>query len=219
MKKSNSILWGIIIILVGTVLLGNNFNLWNVDIFFEGWWTLFIIIPSIIGLFKKETITSSILGICIGVLLLLAVRGVIDWSMVGKTFIPILLIIIGFSFIFKRNGIKIKQINKKGLPEYVGVFSGTNEKITDEFNGSNCIAVFGTVELDLSHAKIKDDVVIDCVTVFGGIDLKVPENVNVKSSGVPIFGGVENKASQATGKSSPTIYINYVCIFAGVEIK
>lgn len=219
MKKGESILWGIIIIVIGTILLGNTLNIWDMAIFFKGWWTLFIIIPSIVGLIKKETWTSGVIGISIGVLLLLATRNVIEWSMVWKLFVSILLIVIGLSCVFKRNGVKIKQINKKGLPEYIGVFAGTEEKITDEFNGASCVAVFGAVDLDLTKTKIKNDIVIDCVTVFGGVDIKVPDNVIVKSNGVPIFGGIENKADNVIEKKSPTIYINYVCIFAGIEIK
>lgn len=219
MKKSESILWGIIIIIIGTLFLGNTLNIWDIDIFFKGWWTLFIIVPSIFGLIKEETWASSIIGISIGVLLLLATRDVIDWSMVWKLFVSILLIIIGLACIFKRNGVKIKQINKKGNPEYIGIFSGTEEKITDEFNGANCVSVFGSVTIDLTSATIKNDVVLECVSVFGGIDIKVPDNVIVKTNGVPVFGGAENKASQSSKKDSPTIYINYVCIFSGIEVK
>ena len=54
--------------------------------------------------------------------------------------------------------------------------------------------------------------------IFGGIDLKLPDNVNVKSSGIPIFGGVENKKVKANKKNVPTVNINYVCIFGGTDI-
>ena len=175
---------------------------------------MFIIIPSIYGLFKKEWV-SSLLGLIIGVLLLLACQDVIDWSMVGKSFIPLLLIIIGVLFVIKPK-LKNVPINEKGLPEYIGVFSDNVDKVTGKFNGAELVSVFGGVELDLTKASIKKDIVIDCVSVFGGIDLKVPGNVVVKSSGVPIFGGIENKAAE---DGEFTILINYVCIFGGIDIK
>ena len=50
MKKLNNILWGIVLIAVGVIGALNAFNLTHIDIFFNGWWTLFIIVPCSIGL-------------------------------------------------------------------------------------------------------------------------------------------------------------------------
>lgn len=112
----------LLIITVGIIFLGNNLNLWNIEIFFDGWWTLFIIIPSLIGLLKRETFIPSLLGLSVRVLLLLAAQKIIMWYMVGKVFIPIILIVVGLSMIFQPN--ISKKVNNKGLPEYIGVFSG-----------------------------------------------------------------------------------------------
>lgn len=218
MKQSkNTIIWGLIIIAVGVIFLGNALNIWNIEIFFNGWWTLFIIIPSVVGLFKKQTFFTSFLGLTIGILLLFAAQDIITWSMVGKIFIPILLIIIGLSMVFKP--VVKKKINKKGLPEYIGIFSECTEKIGKDFKGANCIAIFGGVKLDLTNAKITEDIIIDCTSVFGSIDLIIPEGVNIIATGVPIFGGIENKSNTKTDKKEPIIYINYVCIFAGIDIN
>lgn len=214
MKKVESIFWGIIIIAIGIIFLGNNLNIWNVNIFFDGWWTLFIIIPSFCGLLKKEW-TSSIIGLAIGILLLIASNHYISWDMVWKLFIPILLIVVGLTIIF-RPQIKSVKTNKKGLPEYISIFSSNYTNIKDSFKGASLLSVFGGIELNLEDAKIKDDILISCISVFGGIDIKLPKNVKVKTSGVPIFGGLENKAHQEEG---PTVHIDYVCVFGGVDLK
>lgn len=216
-QNKNTVIWGLIIMAVGIIFLGNSTNIWNIEIFFEGWWTLFIIIPSLTGLFKKQTIYSSILGLTIGILLLIAAQGIITWEMVGKIFIPILLIVIGFSLVFKKS--HKKNLGKNKVPEFVAVFSGCSEKITEKLKGANCTAIFGGIELDLRNAKITEDIVINCTTIFGGIDLFVPDNVQIKTSGTPIFGGTENKTNNKPSPNAPTIYINYVSIFAGIDIK
>ena len=218
MRSKGSIFWGIIIIIIGIIFLGNNLNIWNIDIFFDGWWTLFIIIPSFLGIFKREGFFASSLGLIIGVLLLLAAQALIDWSMVGKIFIPILLIMIGLAFIFKASTKPIKRKDNKGIPQHIGVFASCEEKINDSFKGTDCVAVFGAVDLDLRDAVIKEDIVIECVAVFGGIDIKLPDNVIVKTSGIPILGGIENKTRQPKDKKCPTVYINYVCVCAGIDI-
>lgn len=218
MKKEKSLIWGIILVIVGLLYLGNNLVLWKVNIFFTGWWTLFIIIPSAISLFQRENTMSSVLGIIIGVLLLLATRDYIAWSMVGKVFIPFVIITIGVSLIFKPKMKYIKK-NNKDVPEYIRVFSGSEERINDEFKGASCVVVFGGIELDLTNAKITEDIIIDCVAIFGGIDIKLPDNVILKTEGISILGGASNKYSSKDKAKSPTIFINHVSIFGGTEIK
>lgn len=209
--KKNYIL-GLLIILVGVIFLGDNLEIWNIDIFFKGWWTLFIIVPSIKGLLKREYI-SSLLGISIGILLLLASNDIINWHMIGKIFIPVVIILIGLSLILKSKPV----ISDNEKDTYFGIFSGTEEKITKLNKNLTCISIFGGIDLDMRNAKIENDIKIECISIFGGVDLKLPDNVDVKSSGVPIFGGFENKKLiDKTIKT--TINIDYVCIFGGVDV-
>lgn len=219
-KKISDIVLGAILIIAGVIFLGNEFDFWNIKLFFKGWWTLFIIVPSVLGLCEKGNKVSAILGLLIGVLLLFAARDIIRWSSVGKIFLPALLIIIGVSIIFKRNFKMSKIDNKYGKNNYIAIFSGSEENISNQkFEGTNITAIFGGVELDLRNAIIEKDVVINCTTVFGGIDIMLPDNVKVKTSGVPVFGGVENKKENSKEDKAPTVYINYVCVFAGVDLK
>ena len=53
MKKSN-LFWGVILIVIGILFLGRNMEWWDFSIFFRGWWTLFLIVPSIIALIKRD---------------------------------------------------------------------------------------------------------------------------------------------------------------------
>ena len=45
MKKFGSLLWGLVFIAVGIIVGLNSFKVTNIDLFFNGWWTLFIIVP------------------------------------------------------------------------------------------------------------------------------------------------------------------------------
>ncbi len=213
MKKINSILFGLLIVALGVIFLGNSLDIWDIDVFFKGWWTLFILIPSIFGLFNKDFI-SSLIGIIVSILLLLVCNDYMNWHMFSEILISSILIIIGISFIFKP---KIKKISRSGeSEEYIGIFSSNEVSIDDTFKGAKVVAVFGGVDLDLRDAKIEEDIVIDCVTIFGGIDIRLPKNVKVKTNGVPIFGGIEDNSKKGDG---PTVVINYVCIFAGIDLK
>ena len=70
MKGYKNIIWGLLFIIVGIIVLTNSFGITNITIFFDGWWTLFIIIPCAIGLFGENKM-GNFIGLIVGVLLYL----------------------------------------------------------------------------------------------------------------------------------------------------
>lgn len=224
MKKISNILWGIAFIIVGVVIALNALEITNINLFFSGWWTLFIIVPCFIGLFKEESKTGNIIGLIIGSMLFLACQKMISFNLVWKLFIPIILIIVGISFIFKdflNKEIK-EQVNKLSKTiegEYVAIFGGQKIDLSNEtFKGTEVNAIFGGIDINLREAKILEDVVINATAIFGGVTIKVPKNVKVKVSSTPIFGGVSNERKNPK-TSEITIFIKSLCLFGGVDIK
>ncbi len=227
MKKIGNLLWGIVLVAIGLIVGGNVLEITNIDIFFDGWWTLFIIIPSFIGLFKEKEKTGNIIGLLMGVGLLLGCLEIIDFGLIWKLIFPMILVVFGLSIIFKdvflgKVNSEIKKLNAKGNNERIccATFSGQNIKVLKElFTGADLTAVFGAVECDLRDAIIDRDVVINASAIFGGIDIFVPADVKVKIKSTSIFGGIENKASTEQEEKTHTIYINGTALFGGIEIK
>ena len=226
MKNVKRIIIGLLIIAVGVLLILKRLNVIdNFSIFFEGWWTLFIIVPSILGLISDDDKVGSLIGLTIGVLLLLAARDIIDFDLIWKLIFPVILIYIGLSLVFKdtfKNKVKkeIQKINTDGKVEYTSTFSSQKINLAkEEFKGAEINAIFGGVDLDLRDAKIKEDTVIKATCVFGGFDLLLPEDVNVKVDSTSIFGGVEDKRKDTKEEAKHTVYVQATCIFGGVEIK
>jgi len=217
MKRSyKSIIWGIALIAVGLVYLANNLELINID--FKGWWTVFIIVPAITGIFTRGERVFGLLGLATGVLLLFAARGCIDYRLVWQVMVPVAIVFIGIGLVF--NSRRGKKVPKTGAEsEYVAIFGGDDVRVTDEFKGTSCVAVFGGIDLDLSEAIIKEDVEIEAIAVFGGIEIILPKNVSVQANGTSIFGGCDNSIKSDETKKQPTVYINYVNVFAGSSIK
>ncbi len=212
--NKRSMFWGILLIVVGILFLGRNMNWWDFSIFFDGWWTLFLIVPSIISLVRKEGMASSFLILALGVLMLLASQNVIEWSMIWKIFVPLIIIVVGLSIIFgNRRGRKPKENAK----EYVAIFSSVDEMIGKIESDFKVTSVFGGVELDMRDVKLEEDLIIDCFTLFGGIDIRLPQGVKVEINGLPIFGGVESKYRN-NDEAKVTIYINHTTIFGGVDL-
>lgn len=227
MKNNKNILWGIVLVIIGVIVGLNALNITNIDIFFNGWWTLFIIIPSLIGLLNEKDKTGNIIGLIIGIVLLLGVQNIINFDLIWKLILPMIIIIFGLSLIFgntfnNKINKEIKKINnKKGKnEEYCSTFSQQKIDFDDEeFKGASLTAVFGGITLDLRKAQINEDVVIDTTSVFGGIDIYVPDNIKIKVKSTSIFGGVDNKKSKNDNEKEHIIYINASCIFGGVDIK
>ena len=231
MKRFKHILWGGILIAIGVVVGLNTLDIINVDLFFEGWWTLFIIVPSFFGLFSKGDKTGALIGLFVGTALLLVKRDILDWSTVMALILPTILIIIGISFIFKgtadkKTNEKIEFLKKKNEAkannknEYCAVFSAQELNFENEvFDGTSVCAIFGGIKCDLRLATIENDVLINAETIFGGIDIYPPANVKVKIKSTSVFGSTSNKAIFTGDNNSPTIYVNSTCIFGGVEIK
>lgn len=208
-------------------MLQMHFGYTNINIFFSGWWTLFIIVPSFIGLFKEDEKMGNMIGLLVGIVLLLCCQDILDFNIIWKLIFPAVLVIIGLSFIFKdtlhtKINKEIKKLNEKqkGENQYCSTFAGQNINFDNqEFNGADLTAVFGGVKCDLRKALINGDTLINCSTIFGGIEIYVPENVEVRVKSTPIFGGVSDKSSHNHNENTPIIYLNATCVFGGVDIK
>lgn len=224
MKNLRRIIWGIIFIAAAVVIALNSFGVISFDIFFDGWWTLFIIVPSVAGLIENKDKTSSLSGLGIGVLLLLCAQDILDWDIIWKIALPVIIGIIGIkmivsSFRKEKTSRIVNDIKTEGRDMQSGfaVFCGTDLNFDNVvFDGAELTAVFGGVDCDLTKAIIDRDCVIKVSCAFGGIDIKVPDNVKVVSNVVCVFGGVE--VNKSNTNAVHTLYIEGACTFGGVEI-
>lgn len=227
MRKGSKILWGLVLVAVGAVLGLNALGITHIDLLFDGWWTLFIIVPCFVGLFSPGEKTGNLIGILIGLFLLLCAQGVLDYAMLWKLALPVIVVLIGLRMIFgsfrdpqQERVIKELEASGKSLKNGFAAFSGTNLNFNGEpFEGAELTAVFGGVKCDLRGAVMNGDVVIKASAIFGGIDLIVPEGVAVKVQSLSVFGGVSNKHPQPTAQSLVTVYVDASCIFGGMDIR
>lgn len=217
--KTSKILWGIVLIVLGLFIGLKSMGYIDFDIFFDGWWTLFIIVPSFIGLFKKDERFSSFIFLIIGILLLLMCNDVIDFDNIRKLILPAILVIIGLSLLFKGSSNKKveKEISKFDTEDTVcATFSEQVKHVDSEFKNTELEAIFGSVKLDISEAKIKKEAYIKATSIFGQNRITVPEGYMVKVQDSAIFGEVINKTTGDDEKH--VIYIEAFSLFGSVII-
>lgn len=227
MKHFEKLLLGILLICLGVILGLNAFEITNIDIFFDGWWTLFIIVPSFLGILTDKDKSGHLIGLFIGIVLLLGCQDIIDFSLIWKLVIPFVLVVMGLSIIFKnifqkQTDYQMKDIyqNSKNISEYNAIFGGKNIQLDNQhFQGATLNSIFGSIELDLRQAYLDKDVIIDATAIFGGIEIKVPEHIHVQLNATSIFGGVDNDHKNTHTQQEITLYINTNCIFGGIDIE
>lgn len=226
MQKLTKVLVGLLVAGIGFIYALNALEITDINLFFDGWWTLFIIVPCVVSLFTTSDKTASLIGIAVGVGLLLSAQGIIEFRMIFKLFIPVIIIILGLRIAFddvlnkKKHEIseKVKD-NNKVLRNFSAVMTSTNADLSgQQFDGAIVSAVFGSVGLNAGSALISEDIVIKVTSVFGNVDITVPEGVNVRMSSNSFFADTRNvKRNEYPG--APTVYVKCVSVFGGVEVR
>lgn len=226
MKNLSKIIWGIVLIAAAAIFALNTLGVTNIDVLFPGWWTLFIIIPSLAGVFTDRDKTGSIIGLLIGVCLLLWKLGLFDVSYLWEIIVVTILVIIGIRLIvggFRRrkddDSDTVRVHISSDAPAGTAIFGGREMNFDGQvFEGGEFTAIFGGVECDLRRAIIEKSCEIKATAIFGGVDIQVPRGVNVKVRSTNIFGGTDDRCDSDPA-SAVTIYVEAVSIFGGVDIK
>jgi hypothetical protein len=81
-------------------------------------------------------------------------------------------------------------------------------------------ALFGGMDLDLRDAVFEAPVVeIAGFWCFGGLDMKVPEGIEVRDQTAGIFGGTDVRDIGDPVPGAPTLVIKGVALFGGVSVR
>ena len=230
MKHFRRTLWGCVFLLLGIVLLLDRLDILDFNPFFEGWWTLFIIIPSLIGLITERDKVGNLIGLLIGGALFLAVNDYLSFKLLGKMILPAVMIFLGLRLVLGNAAIGKKARGRKRaeehrrdaggeILEYCATFSSIAPNLNGQtFYGAELTAVFGSVRCDLRNAVFTGDTVIKVSSIFGGIEILLPETVNVSNSISVVFGGADCDRPE-NNTNTHTAYISGIGVFGGVTVK
>ncbi|RZU44257.1 cell wall-active antibiotic response 4TMS protein YvqF [Streptomyces sp. BK022] len=84
----------------------------------------------------------------------------------------------------------------------------------------HAFAVFGSVEIDLSEAVFEyQQVVIKAVSVFGDVQIRVPENVSLRGTGGSVLGNFEVSTMDSVQPDAPVIYVDGWSVLGNVEAR
>ncbi|MDP3463172.1 MAG: DUF5668 domain-containing protein [Bacteroidales bacterium] len=226
---------GLLLIVAGGLLLLDRMDMipFNLSHYIISWKTLLIGIGLII-LASRENRTTGWIFVGLGVIFWLP--ELFQYQIrLSTIFWPALLIGIGLIIISRRSDKTVsgnhahvfssKKTIDDNADEYIdetAIFGGGNSRvISSNLRGGKITAIFGGTDIDMKHAvPAADGCSIDILVIFGGTNLIVPEDWQVKSEIVSIFGGFSDKRIvPASVNTSKLVIIKGVAIFGGVELK
>ena len=228
MKQTLKIIFGIALIAVGLLWILSVFGIFSFEFSTEGWWTIFIIVPCLFGLFTDKDKVGPCIGIGMGILLFLAARNIITWQEMGQLAIAVVLIGAGVWLLLFKNRCHHGEFEQTNIirdgKEILHIQSSFGKQSLSfagkKFEGADVDSSFGALTLDFYGADIADGAFLNLNVGFSGVNIIVPEGMSVQIAVTSGFGGVtDNRRSKFDTGTSPRLIITGKVGFGGVEIK
>jgi len=216
-RSLGQVLAGVLVVLAGVVLLLDRTGVVDIDLgtVASTLWPLLVVLVGVTSLllvprawFGPVVITAA------GVVLLLDRLEVLDVS-VWDYLWPVALILIGLGITFGASGRGGQEERITAIAFWWGAERRSRSR---RFRSASLTAIMGGVELDLREAEIRGTARVDVFTFWGGVDIKVPPTWEVRTTGLPLLGGWENK-TQAPAGGGPVLEVRLVTIMAGAEVR
>lgn len=142
---------GILLVAFGLIWAVNTIWPGLINILFDGWWTLFIIVPCLCALFTDRDKTGPSIGLAIGVLLLLSQQDIIDLQMLTHLFLAILIVILGLRLLLGGRGrkggdaeyVEAQEVRAEDAGAASGAADGASATTSD---GASCGSTAGAAE-------------------------------------------------------------------------
>ena len=218
---SSRVLVGLIVVAVGVLLLLGNLGLGD----FSPWeYAPSLLIVLGLWALARSGFRGSIgpwILIGLGVAVQLSVFDGVPDVVRGAVW-PVLIIVAGVLLIVTRAsfaGGGAARRSGSGL-NHVAVFNSVNDDVDGSFTGLQTTTLFGGAEYDLRRARVeRPPAVIDVTCMFGGVELRVPEDWTVHNDVVALFGGVDDKRDDFGAEDGATVSIRGTVLFGGLTIK
>ena len=217
------LVFGLLIIAVGVVFTLDNLGLADSERYWR-WWPSAVILVGLAKLWQaRDGMSNPIAGVfflLVGGWFQLHTLGVIDRDL--WNFWPLLLVFIGSMIVYQ--GIRGRHGRTTASPvdtlSGVAILGGWKRSTNSTaFRGGELTAMLGGCEVDLRKAAIHGDAVIDVFAMWGGIEIRVPEDWTVINRVTPIMGGVEDNSHPPQGTSPHRLTIRGMVVMGGIEIK
>lgn len=190
---TSQLLFGALVVLIGVLLLLDTTGLYPTDSFL-------VYVPSLFVLVGVWALVRSGFRSVVGPAFVILVAG--TWQLVAldlatvdqlAAYWPVLIIVFGASILFGRFRARVRSSDDAYSTLFAALGGVEHRNTSKAFAGADLTAVFGGAELDLRDAEVVDRPArINAVALFGGAEVIVPRDWNVRMDVLPILGGASD---------------------------
>jgi hypothetical protein len=223
-RDLSRLLLGLAVISFGTLFLLDSAGVLDADRAIGRYWPLLIVAAGLLTLLERPpAVVRGTLLTGTGTVLLLFTSEVLQgdaWDYVW----PVAVILAGLLIVARWSGRPVPRgAGQEDVIRSTAIFGGPKLVSTAQnLKGAWLTAIFGGITLDLRGARPDPGgAAINATAAFGGIDILVPKGWRLSVRSTPIFGGLEDKTdhSEPPAPDAPTLHVDAVALFGGVEIK
>lgn len=245
MKRNiSTLLLGVIFLLAGFCYIGSIFLDFSFTLFFDGWWTMFIIIPAFISILSNGPRAFNSAAMLVGVFLLLTRLDIIPSGYTNEALVAGVVLYIGvvlitrfirpappinyYTYVPPVNGESKPYtaspkatVDQQDFPTYTAILTGINSRCSStNFQGARVAAILGGVDLDLRNVIITKDITIYVTAIMGGVDILAPQNIRIGLNNTDILGSTSCTAiAQPSDSNVPLVNFVTTTVMGGIEIK
>jgi len=219
-RPTSQTLFGALIVLIGIVLLLETTGVYDASFLLDFVPSLFVLV----GLYslyvsRLRNVTGPLVLVAGGLAWQLVALDVVAPDDLGQ-FWPVLVILFGLSVVLGRLRGRAVAVDD----EYVStlaIFGGRDQRATARtFAGADLTALFGGVDLDLRETEVTDRPArVNAVALFGGVEVVVPREWNVRMDVLPVFGGAEDERPHRVEEHEDVdLVVTGFAAFGGVSV-
>ena len=223
---SGQAILGIAAVLVGALLLLDNFDVLEARVYIR-FWPLLLVLYGGVKVFSSGHRGGQVFGGVLalaGVFLLLRELGLTSFGIFELW--PLVLVLIGASLLFGGPARRLMPPaggtaqDSRNTVNAFAVLGGVQQAYnTQDFRGGESSAIMGGVELDLRQAAMQvPEAVLTAFAMWGGIKVRVPSTWMVTVQGIPFLGGFDDKTAKPTDPSAKRLVIRGTAVMGGVEL-
>lgn len=222
-RSGGQALAGVLLLTIGSLLFAQNLDLIDA----RRYWRYWPVLPLALGLLKL--LTGGTRGDkAFGVVLTIfggaqMARVLGYWSPGPVDIVALVLIGVGVLFIGRGLSGRPEPDPVKDSSDWLSAFAVLagfeRSNNSQNFRGGDLTAVMGGCEIDLRHASMRAPAAIDIFVMWGGVEIRVPEDWTVELRGVPLLAGFVDKTRMPAVSTEKRLVIRGFALMGGVEIK
>lgn len=227
-RLTPQLILGLLVIVAGVLFTLDNFGYIYADEYLR-YWPVGIILIGAVKLVQSDHTPGRLAGslfLLVGIALLLDSLYGVDFN--PLKYWPLILVFVGGMLVWQalarsEDGKERREGDSDSYLRSLAILGGVERtNHSSDFRGGEVTAVLGGCEIDLSRAAITaEQAVLNVFTMWGGINIRVPDEWTVVIEGFPIMGGLADK-TRPPRQPEPRpqrLVVRGIVIMGGVEIK